>query len=127
MRGKAGWISTTAGSVLEFALRAGAFRPSVSLVWMQGYDGWGRAELRLRPARGGGGSGHSQVLDGRQGGGLRVTQAAMASLTVGPNSPWRLARNQDFVLSLRLLCDGGGRGARGMRCPKFKFMLVESC
>ena len=64
------------------------------------------------------------VLDGRQPGGLRVTQAAALSMTVGPNSPWKLGTNLDFVLSLRLLCEG--RGTRGA-CPKFKLLSVESC
>ena len=126
--GKAGWIATTANALIEFELRTGPFRPSVSVVWMQGYSGWGSAELRLTPKGSASGRAvHVHVLDGQQPGGLRVTQATALSMTVGPNSPWKLGTNVDFVLSLRLRCDGHGDGAGTRGCPKFKVLSVESC
>ena len=138
--GKFGWISNgPEGSTVEFPLRLGKL-PRVTVVWMQGYDGWGRASVGFREA-----PGLQMVLDGLHGENRTVTQ--LNSITMGVAQPqsrlltgnisrirsrlnpnlapndigWGLPRASNVTLTLTLLCDSH------MACGHFKLVSVSSC
>ena len=136
--GKFGWISNgPEASTIEFPLRLGKL-PRVTVVWMQGYDGWGRASVGFRQA-----PGLQMVLDGLHGENRTVTQ--LNSITMGvaqtpssvltrnisrirggnfaPNElGWGLARASNVTLTLTLLCESPPRA-----CGRFKLVSVSSC
>ena len=138
--GKFGWISNgPEASTIEFPLRLGKL-PRVTVVWMQGYDGWGRASVGFRQA-----PGLQMVLDGLHGENRTVTQ--LNSITMGvaqtpssvltrntsrirggskknfaPNElGWGLARASNVTLTLTLQCESP------MACGRFKLVSVSSC
>ena len=139
--GKFGWISNgPEASTIEFPLRLGKL-PRVTVVWMQGYDGWGRASVGFRQA-----PGLQMVLDGLHGENRTVTQ--LNSITMGvaqtPSSVltrntsrirggsythfasnelgWGLARASNVTLTLTLLCE-----SPPLACGRFKLVSVSSC
>ena len=138
--GKFGWISNgPEASTIEFPLRLGKL-PRVTVVWMQGYDGWGRASVGFRQA-----PGLQMVLDGLHGENRTVTQ--LNSITMGVAQPpssllmrnisrhrgrsnthlasneigWGLTRASNVTLTLTLLCESP------MACGQFKLVSVSSC